>query len=607
MSCSSKSKVFFGLLAIALFTIVTFVGLVFGLCACDPSNPVTITYVATDGGSIVGETTQRVGSGKTTSEVEAIPDEGYKFVKWSDGSTASKRTDEASEDATYTALFADSSMTDFSVTYTTADYTKCTWDKAYVGNSSVEGNITVTVTPSLGYRFVCWSDGQTSPTRSDDFRSDGETYEAQFAIDELELPVMIINTDDGGDIVSKEEYKSCKISVTNADKEYCFENTVADIRGRGNSSWAWDKKPYKLKFKDKIDLFGHGKAKKWTLIANYCDYSLSRNYIVYSLAAQFSELSKTTTDVQFVDVYLNGRYDGVYTVCEQVETGSNRVDIEDDLEKVPEPEKLGFLIELDRRPVEDMGNKYPFKRSFEFNGDHFITLDDQHTYFGGDGKEGEYPFGIKTPDYDDAAELGFEFTKYEDYIRNYMSDALKTLWNGNYAAVQEKFDVESWAEGYIIDELFKNVDVAYSSFYMFKDNSNGKLYRGPLWDYDISSDNCNYFDGVNDADKIYATRNPIYSKLLGYSGFRALVTDLIKRKQTAITETMDGCVEYVLARADAFNRNFERWQLLNNGHFGGNFCPVPDHLKNKATWKEEVQALRDWLGRSFNRMLSEYR
>lgn len=58
-----------------------------------------------------------------------------------------------------------------------------------------------------------------------------------------------------------------------------------------------------------------------TLIANYCDPSLIRNYLAYTVGAGLENIRETTTLVQFVDVYLNGRYDGVYLICEQNETG----------------------------------------------------------------------------------------------------------------------------------------------------------------------------------------------------------------------------------------------------------------------------------------------
>ena len=52
------------------------------------------------------------------------------------------------------------------------------------------------------------------------------------------------------------------------------------IRGRGHGTWAADKKPYKLKLKEKADLLGSGKNKNWVLLANRYDDSLLRNRMI---------------------------------------------------------------------------------------------------------------------------------------------------------------------------------------------------------------------------------------------------------------------------------------------------------------------------------------
>lgn len=596
--------------------------LVFGMCACtppqspptpkpEPEDDFIVTYLAMEGGHIVGNAVQVVKKGGTTQEVEAVADSGYMFVEWSDGVESAKRTDEnVTEDVIVTALFSQSVEPDpdpkpdpqktFTVTYLAGSGGHIVGKTPQTVNEGEDAEEVEAVADN-GYVFVKWNDGIETAKRTDRNVTKRITVTAVFAespVESVSLPVFNVVTNDGKDVTSKDYYKDCKISVSNAEEKYCFENKTAGIRGRGNSTWAWPKKPYKIKFDSKIDLFGNGKAKKWTLIANYCDYSMIRNYMVYSLAQEFEELSKTTTTTQFVDVYFNGRYDGVYLLCEQVETGSNRVDIEDDLEKVTDPEKLGFLLEWDARAAEN-GGVPSNKDRFEYDGDYLFKVNEGYLSSG-------TCFIIKSPDYEDAADLGLNFNIYVDHIQSYMNNALKVLWANNYNAVKEIFDVQSWAEGYIIDELFKTVDVAYSSFYMFKDDKDGKLYRGPLWDYDISSDNCNYYAPINNATHIYATRNPIYKKLLEYSEFRALVTDMLKQKAAQINATLDNCVRYVYARSDAFERNFERWPLLNWGYFDG-WCPVPDHLRAMKTWKEEVEHLRSWLNKSLNYMLTQYK
>lgn len=188
------------------------------------------------------------------------------------------------------------------------------------------GNITVT--PSSGYKNL---KGEEETLRANTYRitkiTSDITVHIEMEIDTLELPVMVINTLNSVPILDKENYVNCNVSVFNADEDYCFMRISADIRGRGNSSWTMPKKPYKLKFDAKVDLFGNGSAKTWTLIANYNDPSLIRNYLAYSSGAVFESIKETTTKVQFVELYLNDEYEGVYLICEQNEVGSTRVDI----------------------------------------------------------------------------------------------------------------------------------------------------------------------------------------------------------------------------------------------------------------------------------------
>ncbi|PWB67958.1 hypothetical protein C3F09_12555, partial [candidate division GN15 bacterium] len=70
-------------------------------------NTYTLTYLAGANGSISGTTPQTVNYGASGTAVTAVPDLGYHFVNWSDGSTANPRTDvNVTADLTVTANFA---------------------------------------------------------------------------------------------------------------------------------------------------------------------------------------------------------------------------------------------------------------------------------------------------------------------------------------------------------------------------------------------------------------------------------------------------------------------------------------------------------------------
>ena len=368
----------------------------------------------------------------------------------------------------------------------------------------------------------------------------------------------------GQAIDSKDVYVGCSVSVTNTDERYCFEGVSGKIKGRGNSTWDMPKKPYKLKFDEKVDLFGNGLAKTWTLIANYCDPSLIRNHLVYALADCFDTL-ESTTKIFTVDLYLNGVYNGVYLVCEQNETGTNRVDVDESLEYVD----TGYLIELDARIVNE-----------GIEGKDYFTLNGY--------------YAIKGPDTEDPAFTQAHF----DFIKAYTTDAYASLQSGDFDRVCEFLDVETFADAYVIHELFAMVDVGFSSFYMHKD-AGGKLKAGPLWDMDISSGNCDYHPDAVRTDYLWGKTNPWYDKLLRFDEFRSLVR---KRLQTFhYQQFIDEEIAKILEYEKAYSANFDVWDVL-----GVYVWPNTEKIVSITTWKGQVEYLQQWLTAKLAFMKDEY-
>lgn len=374
---------------------------------------------------------------------------------------------------------------------------------------------------------------------------------------------MHIRTQNGISITSKEEYVGCEVTVSNTDRKYCFENAPAKIKGRGNSTWGMPKKPYKLKFESKVDLFGNGKAKTWTLIANYCDPSLIRNHLAYALADQFDTL-ESTTKIHTVDLYMNGKYQGVYLVCEQNEAGETRVNIDEDVYKID----TGYLLELDSRAPSEG----------EEGVDYFVS-------------KGNY--AIKSPDVEDPA---FS-SEHVSFIKKYVDDAyaaIKTDWE----TTCQYLDVQTFADAYLIHELFSMVDVGFASFYMHKD-AGGKLKVGPIWDIDISSGNCDYQDNAVRTDYMWASGNSWYGKLLTHKEFKALLSQRLQ--DFDYQKFLDDTIAEILLYEDAYERNFEVWNTL-----GVYVWPNSAEIVAITTWRGQVEYLHNWLTAKLNYMIGVY-
>lgn len=276
------------------------------------------------------------------------------------------------------------------------------------------------------------------------------------------LPTIFIDTENGVEITSKEEYVNAVVTVRGAaDEEVNITEVAAEIKGRGNSTWGMAKKPYRLKFNKKLQFMGNeAKEKNWVLLANYADKSLLRNALAFETARNLFDFAFTPS-VTFVDVVLNGVNIGSYLVIDQVEVKEKRVDImeQETTVKQGEPEiSGGYLIEVDGFASREIS-------WFKTTKGMQVTI--------------KYP----KDDEINAAQ--------KNYITNYTQRMENALFSDRYADPERGWrhyvDEASWVNWYIACELFGNSDSWWST-YMFKDRGE-KFKFGPLWDFDIAFNN----------------------------------------------------------------------------------------------------------------------
>lgn len=135
-----------------------------------------------------------------------------------------------------------------------------------------------------------------------------------------------------------------KDNGSDKDTKHLAEFTdKVDIKVRGNSTAnpTNGKKAYRLKFpkKHKHDLLGLGYEKRnWALLANVFDHSMIRNALSYHLEKEVG--LDFCPGYKFVDLVINGNYRGTYQICDHVETGTNRVDVDED---------AGWMVEFQGR------------------------------------------------------------------------------------------------------------------------------------------------------------------------------------------------------------------------------------------------------------------
>lgn len=370
------------------------------------------------------------------------------------------------------------------------------------------------------------------------------------------MPQLVITTENSAPIVSKEDYINATFTLTDQDTN--IEGTT-EIRGRGNSTWGWPKKPFRLKLTNSTSLLGMPASKHWVLLANYADKTLIRNDIAFMFSNALG--MEYTVRTNYVEVTLNGSYQGIYQLAEHIRVASNRVNIPELKVTDTSPETIsgGYLMEVDFRHHVDFCQNITYETD-ECSGGVNISREEDYCI---DSAHGMDPVCIDTPeDLHDNAWLA-----QREYITDYIHNMEAALFSEQFADPATGYaayiDVDSAVNYYIINELFKNVDGAKASFWLYK-KRDGKLFFGPIWDFDLALGNAGY----DNVDKTYDWH------IRNYAWFERLFEDpAFEAKVKARWQTLknDGTLElifkYAEARANWLDsvqvNNFTKWPIFD--------------------------------------------
>ena len=326
------------------------------------------------------------------------------------------------------------------------------------------------------------------------------------------------------------------------DGALTLDKDLKQIKGRGNATWSYAKKPYNIKFDKKTAVLGMAKAKKWTLLANYHDPSLLRNVYGWELANAFG--LRYSSDYRHVDLYVNGEYLGNYVICESVEIGSDRVDIRDladanedanpgvDLESLPQA-GTGANGAVPGGTVKNSAKWIEIPASPEnIEGGYLLEYEIAYRYDAelcGFVTETGQPFVIKEPELASEAEVC--------YISAIVNDAMNAIYaetgyNDKGKHYSEYFDMDSFVNMYILEEISNNIDAGYTSQYLYKAENSDKLVFSPIWDLDhaLGYEATRFAVNIGDpsvwwANSIGFDKPLVFGAVYRHADFRALVTE----------------------------------------------------------------------------------
>lgn len=401
------------------------------------------------------------------------------------------------------------------------------------------------------------------------------TLTAKWDYATYELPILNIDTHDK-EIDSKEKYTDMTLDLENCEEEL-FDIT-GGIRLRGNTTKALPKKPYRIKFDKKQSLFGLEKAKSWVLLAEYLDPSGLHNYTAFGLASGLSGLSFTPTPHK-INVYLNGEFLGLYTLCEQVQENEGRMNIEMEeiTEEMVELKDFNFFVCMDKSVIEDQT----------------AVLDETYFYL----EEYDKYFELKYPEKEDfISEAQFEnfFIQLKSYIK-YIMDAFS---DKEIEKIKSEVNIKSLADYLIVDQIMGECDHYWKSFNMYYTNTssnaeeNRKLNFGPVWDYDWSL----YTPWTGKPNQDYEILDTItYSNIF----FQVMATvpeffDIVKEEyqlygQTALSNTIESFDELVLSMEYSIQLNNALWYSEIGDELSiKNIEFLKDFLKNRKKVLDEA-------------------
>ena len=383
------------------------------------------------------------------------------------------------------------------------------------------------------------------------------------------LPVFTITTANAEPVTSEDDYVDATLVVTNGAKKSYNITEPMGIKVHGNSTEAMPKKPYRLKLNDNQSLLGFSSSGNFILLANYDDKSLLRNDLSFKMSEMFGMF--WTPNTTFVDVYLNGQYEGVYELAEKVEVSKAHLNIGsmDDTDTSGTNLTGGYLGEID----------------------HYLG----QTFHFTDGTG--LPIGLDDPDPPvDVQAVYFKtaFTEAENsmYAANFTDPTLG--WQGFW----DKSSLVNW---FLVEEIAANQDAAdFSSDYFYKPRGDTRFYRGPVWDMDVTFGNMNdpSTTSPNPNTPWVSTHALWYQQLFKDPAFLQAVKDQYTAMRPQIA-TLPAYIDSEAANLSvAQANNFGRWPILGER--------VWPNAEAAGTYSGEVTFLKSWLAQRIAYMDSKY-
>lgn len=273
-------------------------------------------------------------------------------------------------------------------------------------------------------------------------------------------------------------------------------------------------------------------------------------------------------NVRYCELFVDGKYQGLYLLMESISKGEGRISIQ-------KPDKnsntTGYIVLLDRAG----------------KGDQELSNYSYYTY-----RSGISALDVRYPGLNQITDGRME------YIRQDISKIEKVLYS--YDLIDEKkgytryMDLKAFAEYFIINEFFRNVDAGRFSTFYYKE-ARGKL-KPCVWDFNNGADN--YIDYTWNEAGFNMINAPLFDALIKDEKFVTEVVDKYRELRGGVLSE-----EYLSKYIDETNtwlgdgvsRNYEVWgYVFNLENFNGMNYLTPME-RNVTSHEQAVQQLKNFL------------
>lgn len=431
-----------------------------------------------------------------------------------------------------------------------------------------------------------------------------------------ELPALYLTSKDAAnkgisyvDADKSHVVKDAQMELVAANGTSIYNGGLTQLKARGNSTFTYaPKKSYQIKLAEPCDLLGkQEQVKTWVLLASYFDATQMHDKLIKDLAAELGLAYTASCD--WVNLYYDGEYRGVYLLSEKNSVGETSVAITD-MEQAYERLNEGYGTDMTTALAENSyGQQYQYTKDLtepkNITGGYLIELNhDMWDEASGFKTRQGVAFNVKSPEWcgDSAMKYISEYYQaFEDAV--YATDDTGA-YTGYNASTGKYFydyvDMDSLVKVFLLQELALNCDGFISSVYFYKD-ADGKMFAGPIWDQDMTfGTGWNKTNGAEIVDYHYLAK-----ALIRIPDFEAAVKEYYTN--TFASEVRDllgsnGTIarQYALLKDNAA-MNYTIWDYIRIGN-----PEMEGHIWQGVSYQGVVDEMTTWIENRLANMDSRF-